>query len=666
MLTGQRPLPGASAAKITTGTTVSGRRRATSALATLVERLLEPDPAQRPDSAAFVAAERHALAAPPRSSVSRRWPVAAAAVLAALVAALSWRGFGTTDDSAALEVVRLTRATSLPGRKTDPAYAPDGTTLAFVWEGVASAAPGIYVLREGEASPLRLTSHPNDISPAWSPDGREVAFLRVNPGRSNELMIVPVPEPGTAAAAAETKLRDVQQHMNVTQLRRPMLAWTPDGGAIVVPLPDAETGLMSLFRVPTDGSAPRRVVASRGGQGDSAPAISRDGRWLAYADFEAQNSQLYTVALTAEGVAAGEREPVPGARGGNRSVAISPDGQHVLWSQGAQLMEWRQGTPGPTEVYVASDLFQSITAIWDDSGVPTVAFANDGTSVAIDALTLLDDGRRAAGPSVAVVRLPTNTNSPALSPNGKWLAFQAIGRSGRPETWLASPQGESPRSIVPLAQGVPILWSRDSRHLSFHVRVDDSTAQLYVVDVDEDGTASSPRQVTRAPFSLFGAEWSEDGRHLYSTSMLNPAAPRVVRVPATGGDLEDLFAGSSARLSIDAKRIFYGKPPQFGLYERSLEGDVASNPETLVLEDYALGVGFVPSERGIFYVGRDAQGPTALRFFDFELKRSFDLGPPPQGTAPTLTLSPDGTRLLFEKSTPVVTELTIMELRRGR
>jgi hypothetical protein len=146
----------------------------------------------------------------------------------------------------------------------------------------------------------------------------------------------------------------------------------------------------------------------------------------------------------------------------------------------------------------------------------------------------------------------------------------------------------------------------------------------------------------------------------------SPTATRIVRVPIAGGDLEDLFAGGSARLSADDKRIFYAKAPQRGLYERSLEGDVASNPETLVLEDYALAIGFVPSERGIFYVGRDAQRPTALRFFEFESKRSFDLGTPPQGTAPTLTLSADGTRLLFEKTTPVVTELTVMELRRGR
>lgn len=665
MLTGQRPPPGASAAKIATGTTGTGVRRSPSALDTLVARLLETDPARRPESAALVAEELRSLAATRRSPFLPPWLIAAAAALAVIVAAIAWRGLGTNDGSAALEVVRLTPATlPLPGRKSDPAYSPDGTTLAFVWDGATGADTGIYALREGENAPIRLTSGATDISPAWAPDGRRIAFLRMQPGRSNELMIVSMPERGAAAAAAE-KVRDVQQIENILWFRRPMLAWTPDGTAIVLPLPDADSGLTSLFRVSLDGNAPRRVIASRGGQGDSAPAISRDGRWLAYADFEAQRSQLYTVALTTDGIAAGEREAVPGSQGGIRSIVISPDGEHMLWSQGARLMEWRRGAPAAVEVYIANDVFQSIAAVWDDNHVPTLAFANVGRSIGIDELTLVDDGRAAAGPSVPVVRFATNTISPALSPNGRWLAFQSIGKTGNQETWLAGSRGENPRALVPLAEGVPILWSPDSRHFSFHARVE-SVAQLFVVDVDDNGIASSPRQVTQAPSSLWGAEWSRDGRFLYSSSMRNPTAPRVVRVATAGGDLEDMFAGSSARLALDGKRIFYGKPLQPGLWERSLEGDVASNPEKLLLEDYAGPVAFVPSERGIFYRGRDARNQLALRYYDFELKRSFDLGPPPADTAATLTLSPDGTRLLFEKSTPVVTELTLMELRRGR
>jgi serine/threonine protein kinase len=667
MLTGQRPLAGAPTSKLTTGTTGTRGRRPVSALESLVAKLLEPDPARRPESAAGVADELRALAAPPRPFLSRRWIAAAAMLAVTIVSAVTWRGLGTNDSSAPLHVVRQSPVTLfLAGRKSDPAYSSDGAALAFVWEGATGTGAGIYVLRDGESQPTRLTSGTTDISPSWASDGKRVAFLRLRPGRSNELMLVSVPEPGSTAAPIESKVRDVQQLENVTTTRRPMLAWAPDDAAIVVPLPDAESGFTSLFRVPLDGGAPRRVVASHGGQGDSGPAISRDGRWLAYADFEAQRSQLYVVPLDAEGIASGERQPVPGARGGIRSIVISPDGELVLWSQGAQLVEWRRGAGEPSVVHVASDTFQSITADWKDPGVPRIVSANVGRSSGIDELVLIDGGRAAAGPSVPVIRFATNTLSPALSPDGHWLAFQAIGKSGQQEIWLAGSHGEDPRTTGAFAEGVPILWSPDSRHLSYHARVE-SVAQLHVVDVDERGVASSPRQVTQAAFSLFGAEWSRDGKYLYSSSVRSPTAARVVRVSSSGGDLEDLFEGTSARISVDGTRIFYGKPQQPGLYERSLEGDIASNAETRVLEDYAPAVGFVPAERGIFYRGvATERGPAALRFFDFELKASFDLGPPPQGNAPTLAVSADGTRLLLERTTPVVAELTLMELSRGR
>ncbi len=149
MLTGQRPLPGTTASKIASRTTAGMRPRPASSLDTLIARLLAPDPAQRPASAAAVADELRALADVRRPFVSSRRIAAAAVVLAVIGAGVAWRGLGTGIDSAALDVVRLTPATPLTGSKRDPAYSPDGTMLAFVWEGATGNDIGIYALREG-------------------------------------------------------------------------------------------------------------------------------------------------------------------------------------------------------------------------------------------------------------------------------------------------------------------------------------------------------------------------------------------------------------------------------------------------------------------------------------------------------------------------------------
>jgi Tol biopolymer transport system component len=56
----------------------------------------------------------------------------------------------------------------------------DGERVAFAWDGENQDNFDIYVKQVGVAPPLRLTNGPEpDISLAWSPDGRTIAFLHV-------------------------------------------------------------------------------------------------------------------------------------------------------------------------------------------------------------------------------------------------------------------------------------------------------------------------------------------------------------------------------------------------------------------------------------------------------------------------------------------------------
>jgi len=130
---------------------------------------------------------------------------------------------------------RLTKARR--GELGSPTWSPDGSTLAFLWypcastgscradvrlvdedggadrrlvllpdssvDGIAwspagdalagaSGLAGIWSLRRGQARPLRLTRNDADAQPVWSPDGRAIAFTRLdfNYGGSQDAIFV--------------------------------------------------------------------------------------------------------------------------------------------------------------------------------------------------------------------------------------------------------------------------------------------------------------------------------------------------------------------------------------------------------------------------------------------------------------------------------------------
>jgi dipeptidyl aminopeptidase/acylaminoacyl peptidase len=158
-----------------------------------------------------------------------------------------------------------------------PSWSPDGTRIAFVRtpppEPGHAGNDAVYVMEaRAGATPRRLSTFPGDEGgrPAWSPDGRTIAFLRGDSSRysaysQNRLAVVPADGSAPARVLAASLDRPV---------RSP--AFTADGASVLVVVVDDRTQQIAHIRL-ADGAVERIVTGRRVTNAFSAARSASDG-----------------------------------------------------------------------------------------------------------------------------------------------------------------------------------------------------------------------------------------------------------------------------------------------------------------------------------------------------------------------------------------------------
>lgn len=209
-------------------------------------------------------------------------------------------------------VRRVTRTTTQ--WRHDPAWSPDGRRIAF---GVTKPTPeGIWVMDADGSTVRRLT---NGSAPAWSHDGRRIAFERWDSFGDDPSLFI-------ADANGRNVLRLTSESCGVGGCYDLAPSWSPNGRTIAF-LRGVEP---DIYVIAPDGTRLRRLARTPS-TNEERPAWSPDGQQISFVAREGFDVGLYV--MRANG--SGRRRLTRGFH--VNSPTWSPDGRKLAFSRSGNI-----------------------------------------------------------------------------------------------------------------------------------------------------------------------------------------------------------------------------------------------------------------------------------------------------------------------------------------
>jgi Tol biopolymer transport system component/imidazolonepropionase-like amidohydrolase len=249
--------------------------------------------------------------------------------------------------------------------KQSPAWSPDGKMIAYSCDRAGTA--DIYTLDLATKAERRITKFDDsaELGPVWSPDGKQIAFQRQ----------------GGATYIADLASGDVKEAIPVTYapgkpsfskdgkvlsqaVLRPYSKRYREGTSLI------ETIDLSTHKITLTEPAPYKSISARGIDG---PLYSPDGAQMAFV----MDGYLWTRPVGANGIPTGEARPI------NEEMTDAPswsgDGKHMLYLSNGKLrmidadgktppgdvpldFNWHRETPAKTVVIHAGRLWDGLGA----------------------------------------------------------------------------------------------------------------------------------------------------------------------------------------------------------------------------------------------------------------------------------------------------------------
>ncbi len=529
--------------------------------------------------------------------------------------------------------------TTYPGAERFPALSPDGTQVAFAWNGGQDGRFSIYVKQSNTESPLRLTNGATDDShPAWSPDGSAIAFIRRD---TQGYGIYTVPSIG-----------GVPRRLIPLAAEPRGLDWSPDGAWVAVGDAPAAGRAAGITLLALESLETRRITdppAHFGG--DGLPAFSPDGRSLAFSRVDAAGmSRLYIVAT-----GGGEPRPLTPAQEAISGVDWTADGRAIIFAATSN------GSCTLARLALRSGTLTRLITRGAEARCPSLSAASgrlvyEEASQRADVYRVELDAARRPGPPRPLIASTRADADAHFSPDGSRLAFLSD-RAGSREVWICDAGGGNARQLTRL--GGPCMstpcWSPDGRRLAFSAADSGGCFMIHVVEAE----GGQPHRLPGAGGHEIASLWSRDGQWIYFDAE-RAGGWDIRRVRPDGRDAATVVAGGRRVMaqSPDGELIYHLAPGDGGIQCSTPGGEPRG---TLVDGASAQPWRAIALGPGGAYFTRPSGAGCLLGFCDFQTGRMDSLLQLPPLCGAHLSLSPDGRTLIYDQIDQVAGDLMLVE-----
>lgn len=483
------------------------------------------------------------------------------------------------------------------GLEMSPAFSPDSKQVAYAWDGNRRNLD-IYVKPIEGGVPHRLTDNAgHDIDPAWSPDGKQLAFLRVS-SKKTEVVVIPA-SGGIEKVLSDSLLSIPWEPAGPLDDDDAGPVWSPDNQYLVLPRAFEPNGLSKLF---LDGRSVN-LTHSPAGMSDSCVAISPSGNYIAFKRvWGSESSDLYVI-----GSAGGNPVRITFAGRDIQGIAWLDD-DNILFSsnQAGSYHLWQiRRSGGDARSFSASGSQPQRPALSPDGR--WLAFVEPSTNAAIWRARLSSDSKEPfqAEPFISSAG---RDHSPDYSPDGKKIVFVSD-RTGTSQLWMSDSDGSEVKQLT-YFQGSGLgspHWSPDNIRIVFD-GVSGGYSAIWLVNAD----GSSLHRLNSASTREYMPTWSRDGHWIYYLA-LQSGTDRLFKQNPDTGELAQISSDTlfDAKEAADGRTI-YSQSRDVKIYRLPLAGGVpASVPQLASLN---VSRYWTLAGNRIYFVSTQKQNSTLERF----------------------------------------------------